>query len=177
MALTIKEISLQECLKKAGIPSLPTPFNPSDGTEWVRGIALVNKVGGISNYVLVTNTGGKTAITRDFGPCRAVVSIVAVYPYDKLGRLDTPKLRSDDDTIEFLSKNGHDADEIKSMMETDRATVDKYVKDVALKLAKDKLAEKDRINEMKSYSSRIKTSDGKRKKRQASKDRGENKEV
>lgn len=187
MALTIKDISLQECLQNVGLKELPGEWSVMDGNKWIRAIALVNKIGGISNYVLVVNNNGKTTITRDFGPSRMVTSIVSIHPYEKLGRLDTPQLYSKKDTITFLSKNGYDADSITALLSEDGKTqadidrdkniVDGYVNDVALKIAKAKLTEKDRINEMKSYTSRIKTSDDKRKKRQTSKDRGENKEM
>ncbi len=169
MALTEKQITLQECLQVAGIRALPKKITSFEDNTWIKAICLVNKIGGRQSYCLCDNDGsGKPAIKRDFGPCVAIVSIEEVYPYKVLDKKFMPDLRSDKQIVEYLSKNGYNESTITAMLDksshptpesakVDREKVKEYIYKAAIKVSQQMIAEEDRCTEIKNYASRIKT--------------------
>lgn len=167
MTITVKQETLQRALQLTGLSELPKPLTQSNNATWIRAIVLVTKLGGIQSYCLADNNGfGLPAIKHDLGPSKCIVSIDAIYPYEKLDKRFTPDLRSDKQIVEFLSRNGHNAASIEALLSkegksqdditADRAIVKSYIYNAGIQLAKKTLDEEQRCAEIKQYTKRIK---------------------
>lgn len=165
--LTELEISLQKALSEYGLRELPEEWSPESGVEVIDGIALVTKIGGIQDYCKVVNEGlGRFAIKRDYGKCARIISIDKIFPVNVLQKRFAPVLKSDKDIVMFLSKNGHNAAAIESLLNTDgktaeqiqadKAVVESYVNAVAVEIAQKTIKEEKRCKEITEYSKRIK---------------------
>lgn len=160
--MNYKDYTLGECLSATGLRSLPKAIAEGDGKIWLNAIVLVSK-GGLEEYCLAANDGyGKPKITRDFGACRVVSRIVSVHPTETFGGYDIiPPLKTDKAILTYLTKNAHDTAEIEALLskegkseaqiQADRNTINKYVIDLAMRNARAKLAERERVNKIKSY--------------------------
>lgn len=165
--LTELDITLQQALSEHGLRELPEEWNPESGVEVIDGIALVTKIGGIQGYCKVANEGlGRFAIKRDYGKCARIISIDKIYPVNVLEKRFAPVLKSDIDIITFLSKNGHNAVTIESLLKTDgktpeqikkdKSVIDSYINAVAVEKAQMTIKEEKRCKEITEYSKRIK---------------------
>lgn len=166
MALSDKAITLQECLAATGQRDLPKKIGANYNKVWIKAICLVRKAGGFEEYCLCDNDGNnKPSIKRDFGRSAAIQEILGIFPYQELEGRFTPDLRSDKAILSFLVKNGYKEEEISTLLEKegkdpeqvkkDRATVKTFVNNIALKLAKNTLAEEQRCKDLKNYKKRI----------------------
>lgn len=163
MALTEYDITKEEALRAAGLRKLPDrAVTPTYNKVWIKGIALVTKLGGIKSFCLCENNGlGVCEIKRDFGSCNAIISIDTIYPYQEVEARFKPDLRSNKAIIAFLGKNGHNEVSIESLLnkegktpeqiKEDKAIVEKYINQVAVKLAKKTLAEEERCKALRNY--------------------------
>ena len=154
--ITVKQETLQYALEKTGLRELPKPISPDSGIIWITAIVMVEKAGGVQSYCLASNDGeGGVSITHDFGPSLAIMKILSVHPVETLEKRFRPDIRSNRQTIDFLAKNGYNADTIAQMLDkashdtpeslaADRAKVRDMVNKVALKLSKQTLAEEER---------------------------------
>lgn len=168
MALTDLEISLQAALQDFGLTTLPKEVKKDSGIELIEGIALVTKSNGIQGYVKVSGDGdGGITIKKDYGQALLIRSIDKLYPVQTLDtKRFKPDLRSDKQIIKFLCKSDYDEPEVAALLskenktpeqiKADRDIIKKYINTVAIKIAKQKLAEEERIEELRSYASRIK---------------------
>lgn len=157
-----KSYTLGECLSATGLRSLPKPIAEGENKIWLSGIALVSK-GGMEEYCLVTSDiDGRPSVTRDFGVCRAISMIVAVYPVECYSGFDIiPPLKNDKSIVTYLCKNRHDTAEIEALLSSegkseeqasrDRALVGRYIRELAFRNAKAKQAERERVNKLKNY--------------------------
>ena len=160
--MNTKDMTLGECLSKLGIRSLPKPIADGDNKIWIRAVVLVSK-GGLEEYCIAANDGdGNPTITQDFGTCRAISRIISVHPVECFSGYDIiPPLKSDKAILTYLCKNAYGHDEIEGLLskenkteeqiKKDRATVNKYIMALAMRNAKAKLAERDRVNTIKNY--------------------------
>lgn len=161
--MTQKELTLTECLSATGLRALPKPIAEGENKIWLSGIALVSK-GGLEEYCLVTSDiDGKPSVSRDFGACRAISRIISVHPIECFSGFDViPPLKNDKSIVTYLCKSRHDPAKIEALLSTegkseeqirsDRAVIDKLIKELAFKNAKAKQAERVRVNNMKNYS-------------------------
>lgn len=167
MTLTEQEITLQAALQDFGLTMLPKEIKKDSGIELIEGIALVTKSNGMQGYVKVSGDGeGGITIKKDYGHALLIRSIDKLYPVQTLdAKRFKPDLRSDKQIIKFLCKSDYDEAEITALLSKDNKTPDKiksdrdiikkYINTVAIKIAKQKLQEEERIEELKSYASRI----------------------
>lgn len=154
--MTPQEITLQECLSAVGLRELPPKITASYNKTWLRAICLVTKVGGLKEYCLCDNDGnGHPVVKRDFGKCAAIVLIDSIHPYEEADKADIPALDTDEKIIKYLCKSKHDKAEIQALLaidgksieqiHADRATIDKYIKDIAHGYQKRKADETRRV--------------------------------
>lgn len=160
--MTPKQISLQAALQDFGLRELPKELQPNE--IWITAIGLVTKGCG-SEYVKLTNENDAPVVKKDYGTCSAILKIEKIFPVDKLDKRFVPDLRSNKAIIEFLSKNGYAPNQAEALLskdnktpeqiQEDRAKVKKAVTSVAIKLAKQTLAEEKRCRNI----GRIKSED------------------
>lgn len=164
--ITIKDRTLQECLGKTGLRELPKPLQ--EGKVWIDGIALVTRINGIESYVLVQNDGeGNPNVIRDFGPCVMINKIETIYPLNVVDKRFLPDLRSNKAMIDFMVRFGYDKEKAVSLLDkdgktddeiaADRATVKNSIFKIAIKLAKENLAEEERCRNLKKENNQQKT--------------------
>lgn len=150
---------MSECLSAVGLRALPKKITAKYDKTWIRAIALVTKIGGRKEYCLCDNDGNNRPIVkRDFGTSATIVSVDEIYPYEEADKTDIPSLNTDESVIKYLCKSKHNPDEIKALLSTDgksetqikadRATIDGYIKDIALGYQKRKADEKRRVQRM-----------------------------
>ena len=162
----IKEETLQMALQKTGLRELPKALKPSDMQTFLSAIVLTKRINGIESYAYAENDGdGGINIKEDFGPCVRIQSIESIHPVKTIDRKILPDLRSDKQIVEYLCKSRYDKNEIEGLLskdgktieqiKEDRAIIKGYISKQAIDFAKRKDAEESRVNEMKSYKSRV----------------------
>lgn len=165
--ITPKDESLQMCLQKTGLRALPKALSQGENKIWINAIVLVRKIG-IENYCLATNNGfGLPQITQDFGPCIAITQIVSIHPIECVSGKFVPDLRSKQQIITFLVKNGHNEAVITELLnkdgktpeqiKEDKAIVQGYINRAAVSLAKQELAERERCRNIREYAEKVKS--------------------
>ena len=158
--MTPQEETLQLALQETGLRALPSKITSGYNKTWLRAIALVTKIGGRKEYCLCDNDGnGRPIIKRDFGACAAIVSIDDLFPYEETEKADIPVLKTDKQIITYLCKSKYDKAEIEALLSTegktkeqiaaDRATIDGYIKDLAVGYQKRKSDEVRRVRNLK----------------------------
>lgn len=172
--MNIKEISLQECLRKTGLRELPEPVAEGDYDRYtfLSAIVLTVRMNGTEAYCVAENDGTGLSIKHDFGPCSAIREITAVYPLQRLDRRVVPDLRTDEAIMQYLCKNKFSAEEIAALLsrdgktdaqiKADRDKIRQYIVKTAVDENNRKKQEESRVAEVKSYKSRI-SKNGKRK--------------
>lgn len=167
MALSEKDITLQECLQANRLTELPSEYDPSDG-QLIRGIALVRKHGGSENYVSVAGDGkGGIKVTRDFGKSASIIEFIQIYAIEVLDNKRVARCRTNEDYINFLVKTHHyDDAEVNELLEKrDYDTLNSYVEEASMKSAERNEAERKRCQDIKDYA------DNRRKAKRTSKSR------
>lgn len=165
MSVTIKESSLQGCLQKLGLRALPKQ-ETGDRNNILQAVVLTRRTNGMESYCIAENDGsGKLAITKDFGPCAAIYSILAVYPIQSVDKKILPDFRSDKQIVDYLCKSIYNKEDIERLLskegkspeqiKTDRKTVKDYVVKTAIDFEKRKAKEVERVAEVNAYTSRI----------------------
>lgn len=153
--LTTKAITLQKELQSAGLRDLPNEWTPESGEIWITAIILCTKSNGLQEYVFAVNDGNnKPIIKRDSGTPAAIKTFDRYFPVDKLEKKFVPELRSLKAQKEFLIKNGYPEADMEALfskdgktaeqVESDRKAIKEYINKVALRLAKQTLAEEKR---------------------------------
>lgn len=158
--ITKKEETLQRCLEKTGLRKLPSTVQ--EGKVWIDGIALVKRINGQEDYVLVQNDGDNNPnVVQDFGPCVMIHTIETIYPVNTVDRKFVPDLRSNKAVTEFLVRYNYDKDEITALLDkegktadriaADRAKIKNYITKTSIRIAKDSIAETNRCLEIHKY--------------------------
>lgn len=166
--ISIKDETLQGCLQKVGLPSLPDAIasDGSDGKTFLKAIVLVKRINGQESYCIARNDGyGKPEVIQDFGPYLPIHSIVSIHPVVALDKKVIPDLQSDEDIITYLCKSLYNEADIRALLDKgnktpeqikkDRAMVNGYIRKAAIDFATRQEKEVERVKESKTYKSRI----------------------
>lgn len=166
--MTEKEISLQEALHDLGLPSLPKETPASAYMNVIEGVALVSKINGAQNYAIVVSDGeGQLYVRKDYGLSAMIRSIDKVYAKSMIdAKSYSPDLRSDKQIMQFLKRRSYEEEEISKLLskedktpeeiKRDRDTIKAYISKECVAIAKENIAEDNRINQIKGYAQRIK---------------------
>lgn len=165
--ITIKEASLQECLQVAGLIELPRSISPDENVAFMKAIVLTLRTNGQEAYCIAENDGDNgLSIVSDFGPSVAIRSIISIHPTQMIDKKVLPDFRSDKQIISYLCKSHYDnvlierllskKDKTPEQIKADRDTIRGYVFKIAIEAAKKKENERERVENIKSYTSRIK---------------------
>lgn len=77
-----KETKLEEALAYTKQGTLPKAYNPETMPDWIYALALVSKVDGSKNYVVVQNNFlGKILVKKDFGNMASIAKYISIHPY------------------------------------------------------------------------------------------------
>lgn len=77
-----KETKLEEALAYTKQGTLPKAYNPETMPDWIYALALVSKVDGSKNYVVVQNNFlGKVLVKKDFGNMASIAKYISIHPY------------------------------------------------------------------------------------------------
>lgn len=122
MKKNIKELSLLDCLKWAGVPRLPEVDDKEN--IWIRAIALVQKADGSQSYVVMGRDDVlEHTYIKDFGNISLIREVLSIHPYDFLVEANMPmfKTKKREERIEWLKKFIKDKDfESMSLKELDK---------------------------------------------------------
>lgn len=111
MRTTKEEQSLTEMLMYAGIPKLPEPYvETGESTKpedvWVKAIARIQRKDGGIDYVVVEHdffAWNEIKIKKCIGSAGIVHSVLGLYPYDFLKRINVPEVVNKKDIINYIS--------------------------------------------------------------------------
>lgn len=104
------------CMEYAKIDQLPPEW---DGGNFIKAIALVKRISGREEYVIIKQVGEAHMVVKDFGDS-GVASILKIYPYEVRVKgeaeknFNTDELKTKVDCIAWLSAAGVDITQHKS---------------------------------------------------------------
>lgn len=104
-----------ECMEYAKVLEIPLE---TDGSNFLKGIALVERNSGVKNYVIVKQVLSEVVVVKDFS-VDSIKAILRIYPYEfrvktKAQRnMDVSKLKVKSDYMAWLKAAGVEVEQHK----------------------------------------------------------------
>lgn len=105
-----------ECMEYARLLEIPPE---TDGSNFLKGIALVERNSGVKNYVIVKQVLSEIVVAKDFS-VDGIKAILRIYPYEfrtktKAQRnMDVSKLKVKSDYMAWLKAAGVEVEQYKN---------------------------------------------------------------
>lgn len=144
MVSKIELESMYEMLAECNIGELPKLYDEESGIIWLKAIVKVQKRDCSVNYAIGVNNGrGGVSVIKDTGRNSSIYKVLEIYPTQVLEMNELPNLKNQDEYVLYLSNNGYDEDECRSLiekgdksdeqLESDRAEIKNRVLEICIK--------------------------------------------
>lgn len=104
-----------ECMEYAKVLEIPPE---TDGSNFLKGIALVERNSGVKNYVIVKQVLSEVVVVKDFS-VDGIKAILSIYPYEFRAKtkaqrnMDVSKLKVKSDYMAWLKAAGVEVEQYK----------------------------------------------------------------